>query len=315
MIADLFAGPGGWDLGLQQHGREATGLELDLWACATRHAAGLRTIRADVATWPLGHLHELEGLIASPPCPDFSAAGRHAGIEGESGRLMWEVPRWVEALRPRWVACEQVPPALDWWEAYAADLRAWGYRTWVGVLNAADYGVPQTRRRALLLAHRERQPHPPEPTHTKDPQPGLFGPELAPWVSMGEALGCPAGVVNTGRDWKPGGSREDAQEVPTTAPAPAIDGKGRWHLRPPPRTRSHPRPSTEPALTLAFGHSSARWQVDDGAEVRRLGVAEALVLQSFPADYPLQGPLTKQYEQVGNAMPPLLAAQVLGQLL
>ena len=59
---------------------------------------------------------------------------------------------------------------------------------WAGVLNAADYGVPQTRKRAFCLAHRTRTVHAPEATHDRDPQPSLFG-ELAPWVSMASALG------------------------------------------------------------------------------------------------------------------------------
>jgi site-specific DNA-cytosine methylase len=140
-VVDLFAGPGGWDLGARQVGLEPVGLELDAVACATRAAAGLLTLRADVTRYPPEAFAGVEGLLASPPCPDFSQAGNRAGIDGDTGRLMWEVPRWVEALRPRWVACEQVPPALPWWERFGRDLERLGYRWWAGVLNAADFGT------------------------------------------------------------------------------------------------------------------------------------------------------------------------------
>lgn len=394
MIIDGFAGPGGWDLGLRSCGREAIGIEKDAAACATRAAAGLHTIRADMTNYPLVQLGGMvDGLILSPPCPDFSAAGLRAGIAGESGRLMAQVLLWVEALAPLWVACEQVPPALDWWEAYAATLRVWGYRTWCGILNAADFGVPQTRRRAFLLAHLERQPQPPHPTHDRAPMQPLFGAELKPWVSMAEALGWGATarpyptiasgrqsggpdkekvggsrdrallyaeqdsgdwVVNTGRDWKEGGSRDDAQEVSLSEPAPTLDGDGKWQLRER-QAKGTVRDKDEPAMTFTASADNGNFQFVRGEpedpdwpykrpsttvagdprvpqpghknEVAspdspgrmegaiRLGIRDALLLQSFPADFPVQGTKTKQFEQVGNAVPPLLAAAILKELL
>lgn len=186
---DLFDGCGGWAEGARALGLHPIGIELDRDACASSSAAGGCIIRADVTQLDPARFRPVEGLIASPPCPDFSTAGKRAGIEGETGRLMREVPRWVQTIRPRWVACEQVPPALEWWERFAHDFAKLGYRCWTGILNAADYGVPQTRQRAFLLASLERQPRPPEPTHTRHPMPGLFGDDLLPWVSMAAALG------------------------------------------------------------------------------------------------------------------------------
>jgi DNA (cytosine-5)-methyltransferase 1 len=249
-VLDLFAGAGGWSEGLRQLGLRDVGIEIDRWACATRAAAGHLTIRADVATYPLEHLvGRVEGLVASPPCQMFSAAGNGAGrrlmadlaavvrgaAQGDSldpcpadmvrtlystlpkwdsrGRafraedryrssqarvrnavLVAQPGRWIHALRPRWVALEQVPPVLPLWRALADALRQLGYSTWTGILCAADYGVPQTRKRAFLLAHREKPALPPEPTHCRGGrEAGLFVPELLPWVSMAEALGWPDG--------------------------------------------------------------------------------------------------------------------------
>lgn len=210
MILDLFAGPGGWSEGLKTLGLSDVGIEWDAAACATRRAAGHLTIRADVSQYPTEvFVGKVTGLIASPPCTAFSTAGKGAGMDviadliDAIGNQEWgamrcceptvwlplEVGRWVDALRPEWVACEQVPPALPLWESYLPWLRSLGYSAWCGVLNAADYGVPQTRQRAFLMATRVSVAHPPVPTHDRSPMPDLFGGELKPWVSMAEALG------------------------------------------------------------------------------------------------------------------------------
>ena len=210
MILDLFAGPGGWSEGLRMLGVEDVGIEWDAAACLTRRAAGHATIRADVSQYPTApFLGRVDGLIASPPCTAFSLAGKGAGnavidelvaaIAAQDWSAMrdhpptvWlplEVGRWVDALRPGWVACEQVPPALPLWEAYLPWLRGLGYSAWCGVLNAADYGVPQTRQRAFLMASSVKVVGPPTPTHDRDPHPVLFGEPLRRWVSMADALG------------------------------------------------------------------------------------------------------------------------------
>jgi DNA (cytosine-5)-methyltransferase 1 len=73
------------------------------------------------------------------------------------------------------------------------------------------------------------------------------------------------------------------------------------------------RTADEPASTLFFGHhlNDVAWIDEHGR--RRLALHEAAVLQSFPVDYPWQGTRTKRFEQVGNAVPPLLAAHVIAE--
>lgn len=77
---DLFAGAGGWDIALRELGVDPLGIEIDPAACATREAAGLRTInQADVSAMSPLAAPGCELLIASPPCPTFSSAGKGAG--------------------------------------------------------------------------------------------------------------------------------------------------------------------------------------------------------------------------------------------
>lgn len=207
-IVDLFAGPGGWSEGLKHLGLHDIGIEWDEMACRTRAAAGHISIRTDVHDYPPERFLGYDGLIASPPCTAFSTAGAKEGrkhIKTLISQILtqdwtpipdveptvWlplEVGRWVEGMRPRWIACEQVPPAYVLWEAYEPWLRSLGYSTWSGVLNAADYGVPQTRQRAFLLASLDHMVGPPEPTHCKGGRSTIFG-EIKPWTTMAEALG------------------------------------------------------------------------------------------------------------------------------
>jgi DNA (cytosine-5)-methyltransferase 1 len=436
LIVDLFAGPGGWSEGLAALGLAGVELELDATVCATRRTAGHRSVRCDVARFPAGHLAgRVEGLIASPPCPLFSLAGRGAGravlvelaraaldvlagrpalashrrvmarklrarrlastshtrhraaewawADAREAALSLQPARWIAATRPRWVALEQVPTVAPLWSAYALGLRALGYSAWCGVLNAADYGVPQTRRRAFLIASLDRPVVPPAPTHARQPGHRLFG-APAPWVSMAQALGwageldrrqrtrgvtaraVPASqpaptltaiagakgqwVVRTGTNRKvTGRSAADCQpyQRPLDRLAPVVDAKaGKWRLVPGKQAlagdRTRPRAVDQPAPTLAFGHDAAGWSWarpattiagdtrvfppgghiardgrDNGRTVGRsrteirLSLAEALTLQSFRPNYPIAGAKGERYRQVGNAVPPRLAAHVL----
>ncbi len=329
MIIDLFAGPGGFSEALRSLGLVELGLEIDEATCNTRYAAGHATWQTDVASVSPTVFAEagVEGLIASPPCQDFSVAGSRVGIEGLRGKLVHEVVRWTHELRPGWLACEQVPSVLPVWRAFARDLEEVGYRTWTGLLNTADYGVPQTRTRAILMA--STQPFsPPTPTHAENPTVGdFFAEPRKPWITMAEALGWDAfnvAVVNTG----------PAKTVTT-------ESGGQWQLRAGVHRPTAPRdPLTQPAPTLAFGHDAAQWVWErpattvccdprlsppgwrgrpedydtDGTykgersmdNAVKITPAQAAVLQGFPPDYPFCGSRTKVFEQVGNAVPPPL---------
>jgi len=83
VIVDLFAGPGGWDEGCRYIGvDDVLGVEWDDAACVTRYAAGHKTWQANIAAVTLDQITavadtlDVRGLIGSPPCPAFSAAGK-----------------------------------------------------------------------------------------------------------------------------------------------------------------------------------------------------------------------------------------------
>lgn len=290
MILDLFAGPGGWSEAVRSLGHTEVGIEWDTAACRTRAAARHLTIRADVTAYPIEvFAGRLEGLIASPPCPDFSRAGSGLGLEGPTGRLVREVPRWVTELRPAWVACEQVPDVAPIWAEYAEQFRRLGYSVWTGVLNAADFGVPQKRRRAVLMASRVGTSLPPEPTHAANP--GMFD---APHVSMGAALEWTDDMLLE--------RRNDQSQSGEVDP--------RWPLERPATTVAG-RPLVADPGSNANRFNGRKKSRNDGY---RVTVQEAGVLQGFRSDYPWAGNQGEQIQQIGNAIPPPLAAAILGRL-
>lgn len=372
MIVDLFAGPRGWSEGLRAHGLTDIGLEWDTAACRTAHTAGHLTVQTDVSAYPTAPFKgRIKGKISSPPCQPWSRAGKRAGLADQAlvqqavhdlahGRdtrtelrtackddkslLAAEPMRWAYDLRPEWICMEQVPDVLPLWKQYALYLQQWGYSTWVGILNAADYGVPQTRKRAILIASQVRPVTAPAPTHAKEPADVLFGDRLEPWVSMAEALGwnegltvntrgertTPGGnefpadrpswaltektrswVLHTNRNQQPDGSRQTADPYAGPAPTFTVKAGGQWVLKSNSQAKVAVRTVDQPASTLFFGHQCNEVAWTDGTDKRGITQAEAAVLQSFRPDYPWQGTKTKQFEQIGNAVPPLLAAHVL----
>lgn len=422
VILDLFAGPGGWDLGLEMCGRgDVVGIEWDDDACATRRAVGFPTIQADVAAWPERLMPRAEGLIASPPCQAFSAAGKRKG-HLDADRLLafadrwardgWSPPgdgwadvrtplilepmRYIDVIEPEWVAMEQVAPALPFFQAMLDGLDKRGYSASVAVLQAEAFGVPQTRKRCFLVAHRGREVAMPVPTHSRyhPRSPERLDSGVLPWVSMAEALGWTDGCLGFARrddlgtspdgyrerDWRhvslpPFGLTEKARSMvlrgastanatvrSVDAPAPTLlanigkQNGWEWTLhkrrdqRPDGSTQTRATTFPAPGLTTKAGQ---QWQWHgpattvagdpritsrshhypgeqgrgavtteqvrageyDGKGPVKLTIEEASVLQTFPADYPWAGTKTAKFRQCGDAVPPLLAAAVLGAVL
>lgn len=287
MIIDLFAGPGGWDEGLRALGRtDVVGIEIDNDAVACRKAAGHATIEADVTDIDPASFFGAEGLIASPPCQSFSSAGKQYGIADVRGQLVYEVLRWADAVNPYWIACEQVKEVLPIWQSFASYLEKRGYRTWAGLLNAADYGVPQVRKRAFLLASRQ-QFDLPKPTHSQHFGEDLFGVSLKPWITLAEVLNLPT-------------THRDAQNA--------------WAWQRPSTTVVR---SFRPDVLAAPG-----WRgPGDGPRQKAPGSisvdeSQLMKVQTIRADYPIVASgKTKRLSLIGAFLPPVWAMAILQPLL
>ena len=366
---DLFAGAGGWDLAAHRLGIHADGVEIMTAALETRVAAGLETVGHDVWNYDQNvHLRTAtdfrvayDGLIASPPCQTFSLAGKGKGREaldkvlslidrgwddivdlrrqgevlGDDRTALVLTPlHYAYEMRPEWIAWEQVPTVLPVWERCAIELQNMGYSTWTGNLQAEMYGVPQTRKRAFLLASRVKEVGMPTPTHSRyyPRSPEKLDEGVKKWISMAEALPSLDGMnqeSNYNGHVLDGEGRRTRAIRSSGQPSSTITSKGfRW-FRASNQAHSAIRSLEQPAPTILFGHArnDVRWYPEDATvpgviqlagkrhpDSRRVTVQEAGILQSFPADYPWSGSASQQDLQCGNAVPPLLAEAVLSEV-
>lgn len=305
VIVDLFAGPGGWSQALRNLGEAEVGIEWDDAACATRAAAGHLTVRADVANYPPEPFAGLAGMIASPPCQAFSRLGKRGGKDDAAALRThilastreWKIPappeewadsrsalvleplRWAHALLPPWILLEQVPPVLPLWQTMSVALGELGYKTWVGKIDAADYGTPQHRLRAVLLARRGKAPAPPLRSHGGS----------RPFVTMAEAL-----------EWREGESYPRNDQSGTSVDLA-------WPWKRPASTIAGRLLACDPGSNANRFNGSTKSR-NDGY---RLTEAEAGILQGFPRRYPWSGPAGKRPEQIGNAVPVQLAQRLI----
>lgn len=313
-VVDLFAGPGGIDVAATWLGMSAVGVEWDDEAVATRKKAGLKTRNRDVRTLGPRRFPKATVLAGGPPCQTFTVAGSGSGrdalddvlklvdrmaraedvssslkgLDDERTGLVLEPLRWIleahGAGRPyEAVVLEQVQTVLPVWEAMKPVLESLGYKVVCAVLRTEEFGVPQTRRRAVLLANRTVTPIRPVPTHQAYRAGMVRGTgesHLLPWETMGSAL-------KRGK-WFEVVSNYGSGGIPSA--------RGR-------------RTSEQPSATVTGKISRNRIVDHMGAEQERFSPAEAGRLQTFPLDYKwvAQG----WAQQVGNAMPPRLAVHAL----
>ena len=303
---ELCAGAGGQALGLEQAGfSHAALVELDADACKTLRAnrPHWKVMHSDICTLDPMYSERWRRcslLAAGVPCPPFSLAGAQLGADDERD-LFPAVLSLVSAVKPRAVLIENVRGLLqkkfaDYRSGILLALSELGYIAEWKLLYASEFGVPQLRPRAVLVALEpdgfknfawpEAESHPgstPLVGNVLRDSMASRGWELADlWAEQAQRIAptlCGGSRKHGGPDLGPSRARRTWAEL-------GVDGSGVADMPPAPGT---PLPV-------------------------KLTVAQMALLQGFPQDWKFEGRKTSAYRQVGNAFPPPVARAVGGRI-
>lgn len=329
----LFSGCGGLDVGASRAGMDVIWGTDFMPAAAEAYAQLLPG--ADFELADIRDLHafpEADVVLGGYPCQPFSMGGvRRPGDDVRAG-LFRDFARCIEIVSPSYFIGENVTGlrslgARKWLDEQLkvfGALGSDGYRMSVAILQAADFGLPQRRRRLFIVGVRRDlgvEYQFPVPTHSRHPSPGAKS-----WASHGVAIAglplWPEGEFyeldgGEGRNW-PWYYMSRNRKARWDAPSFTVLANAR-------HVTLHP---AGPTMRLVWSDLEdgwkQRWEFSDEYEhaaghperpalerPRRLSWRECSVLQGFPPDFELLGTLVEKYAQVGNAVPPALAEAVL----
>jgi DNA (cytosine-5)-methyltransferase 1 len=173
---DLFAGVGGSSSGAMAAGVEVLAA-IDYWDLAKKtyqeNFPRVKFLKRKCEDVKLGELRRKIGdvdlIIASPECTSHTCAKGSAPRSEKSRRTAFQVVRFAKAFNPRWIVVENVVHMRSWkkYQSWLQAIHNLGYKTSEQVINAADHGVPQARRRLFILCDRQKTPGKIKPTTKK----------------------------------------------------------------------------------------------------------------------------------------------------
>lgn len=344
-LIDLFAGAGGFTLGFVESGRfePIFANDFNRYSVKTYNANfGDHCVDGDIndllANRSL-HLPHVDVVIGGPPCQGFSLLNKQR--EGDPRKQLWRAYlEVVERVRATVFVMENVPELLASFEFRQIKERAesLGYMVVSAVLNAADYGVPQRRKRAIVIGSLKGVPRLPEPTHT-DPKKtsSLFSRGLLPWETVGRAIGDLP---------EPGGTEMQVGILPPPLDlhfgrTPTKESLLRYQCIPEGGNRfdlQKRRPDLTPQCWIkktsggtdlfgrlwmdrpAFTIRTEFFKPEKGRYLhprrhRPITHREAARLMSFPDSVTFLGTKIEVARQIGNAVPPVLAKKIAHSVL
>lgn len=289
-VIDLFAGCGGLSLGFEAAGYETVGYEFEENAVNTYNKNLMGQCHFQKLEVGFDY-PEADIVIGGPPCQPFSVFGNQKGMEDARDGF----PIFIDAVKriqPKVFLFENVRNLAyshKWYfDLIRQELGKLGYLIDFKCVNAVNYGVPQNRERMIVVGHRSSFQFP-------QSQPKK--------VTVGEAIGD---LIDTVKD-------ESKILTPRQDEYIAIYEKKSDCINP--RDLYPDRPARTLTCRNLAGCTSdmQRVRLKDGRR-RRLVVREAARLQSFPDWFEFTGTEAKQFNQIGNAVPPLLAYQLALQI-
>lgn len=286
VVLDLFAGCGGLSLGFEAAGYKTFGYEMIPEAVATynKNLNGRCFSQTLSVGFEYSEIEKPDIIIGGPPCQPFSRFGNQEGFNDARDGF----PIFIDAIRrfhPKVFLFENVANILGkhrwYFEMIVKELKKEGYRISHRVMNAKDYGVPQNRERLVCIGHQGSFCFP-KPEQKK--------------VTVEEAIGDTMY------------SEEPIEKILTPRMDEYIAAYEKASHCITPRDLRPDQPARTITCRNLAGATSdmQRVRLLDGRR-RRITVREAARLQSFPDWFQFEGNETKQYNQIGNAVPPILA--------
>ncbi|MDE3196155.1 MAG: DNA cytosine methyltransferase [Acidobacteriota bacterium] len=283
LVLDLFAGCGGLALGFEAQGFATHGFEMGADACATYRKNLFGQCTQAVLTTETC-LPQADVVIGGPPCQPFSVGGHQMGLRDSRDGFPIFIAA-VKRLNPRLWMFENVRGLFyrnHWYlDEIVAALQELDYTVEVRLLNAVHYGVPQNRERVIVVGHRGR----------------FDFPKCQPPVTAGEALGALAHSCSNDSKFLTESMNDYVARYEAASKC----------IRP--RDLHLDRPSRTLTCRNLAGATGDMMRVclPDGRR-RRLTLEEAKRLQSFPDWFEFVGGETSTFNQIGNAVAPLMAS-------
>lgn len=299
---DLFAGAGGISSGFRSAGFEVLAAVELVEVAAETHKLNFPTTKVfcgDIGEFTASDyvdFNEVDLVAGGPPCQGFSVAGKRDPNDPRN-RLFEQFVRVVRETQPDYFVMENVPGILTMSKGKVAEaiLEAFteaGYPgTSIAILEAADYGVPQLRSRAIFIGNRHGLPNPfPAPTHSPEE-----------YVAIEEAIGdLPA--WDRLPDWNHEWTKHSKDF--TARISKVLPGESLYKTFADAYKRQY---KGFPSMTVKENHGGSHIHPDLD---RCISAREMARLQTFPDDFIFTGGMKKAMWQIGNAVPPVLAEMV-----
>ena len=296
-VLEICSGAGGMSLGLEDAGFEhVAAIDIDRDACNTLryNRPTWNVIRADIRGFSAKKFQDVDLFAGGVPCPPFSVAGKQLGNADERD-LFPDALRLIRECNPRAIMIENVrgllaPSFADYRQSITLELTELGYNVNWALLNALDFGISQNRQRVILTAFRDSHPH--GITAQSDP--------LKPTPSVGHLLYD----LMAHRGWQAVGQwRLDADGY-----APTVVGGSKKHGGP----DLGPSRARQAWMKLGIDPRSIADVAPEPGFVGkpRLTLRMVARVQGFPDTWAFTGNKTAVYGQIGNALPPPIAAAV-----
>lgn len=299
-VVSLFSGAGGLDFGFIKAGHQILWAN-DLYRDAVetyQKNIGNHIVCEDISKISTSDIPDCDIVIGGFPCQGFSVANTKRHVDDERNVLYKQLLRVIRDKNPKFFLAENVKGILiigkgKVFQMILDDFQSIGYNVQYRVLNAADYGVPQTRLRVIIVGVRKDvhfEYKYPSPTNSKD---GANG--LPRWVSVSDALkdipdpDLPNNLPNHNYSKYKLSFNGYIGHRPLNPdmPAPTVTARG-----------------DDKGGVVILPHPTA---------ARRMSCRELATIQSFPLDYEFQGNRSSVYRQIGNAVPVLLGYAVAKQ--